>query len=397
MPRRQIIVENRTIMYAPEDAPPLGGRMMALVKARVRDELTGEPPASAVSVNPVGAKLFARVATDGLAGLVGIPQRAFPGLKTTNYDVVLSVRAAGYVPRDEAVQIPAKVNFPQTFQPFDAGDVFLHREPIIIKGRTLRVTGNTVASLASVAISISGIWRQSPRSTAVVPASPANVISIQPPLYHDRLQATASLRRRVFATPGSDLRLMDDARAGDINLRLANPVPLVAGELLLINALDQDRQECLSIDTVTPGSSPAQPVKIKLHFPLAFPHRRETIVRKVALSASGVAHQLDQSVNLLDPPARRGDGCLILDGLADLDQPPPQTYLVEISAGGATEYHTFNNFNTRSDADGFYRLPPLSRVTQAEVVADDGLGDIVTHIFSPNYDAPENQLDFVFN
>ena len=95
MPRRIVAVNSKTYVLATDDPPPLGGRTWALLRARVIDELTGEPLASEITLASDMVFASPRVTSDGLVGLVGVPYQVFPSLARQQYTVRLTVRAAG--------------------------------------------------------------------------------------------------------------------------------------------------------------------------------------------------------------------------------------------------------------------------------------------------------------
>ena len=78
MPRRVVEVDGRTYVFSPDDQPPLGGRLWALVRARLIDEMTGQPPAGPITLVSDMSFASPRVASDGIVGLIGIPQQSFP-------------------------------------------------------------------------------------------------------------------------------------------------------------------------------------------------------------------------------------------------------------------------------------------------------------------------------
>src|SRR5262245_785690 len=115
--RRIVQLENKTILFAPDDPVPPVDRIQALVKLRVTDELTGRPPDRQIAIDVQERAFFPRVANDGLAGLVGIPRQVFPALKTQDYFVHLTVRVGRYVPFNLKVKVEQKQNqsFPAAF------------------------------------------------------------------------------------------------------------------------------------------------------------------------------------------------------------------------------------------------------------------------------------------
>ncbi len=162
MSRRIVQTSERTYLFSPDDPAPLGGRLWELVKLRVIDELNGKPPNSSIAIQAKEKGLVPRVASEGIVGLVGVPQQVFPGLKTINYTVHLTVRAEGYAPRDVEAQVASDPFFPATFTPPPLINLTLHREPVVITGRTVQANGITTTPLAGSTVSVIGIWRTPP-------------------------------------------------------------------------------------------------------------------------------------------------------------------------------------------------------------------------------------------
>jgi hypothetical protein len=86
---------------------------------------------------------------------------------------------------------------------------------------------------------------------------------------------------------------------------------------------------------------------------------------------------------------------VFLDGLAGL----AATHEVQVNGlPGPDEYHELMQFSVVSDANGYYRMPPLSRVAQVEIHAEKILGPQtfqVTTTFQPDYLQRENRLDLM--
>src|ERR1044072_3017565 len=163
MLRRIVEANNRMYLFSPDDPPPLGARLWGMVKVRMIDELTGEPPDSIATVSALERNLFSRFTSDGIGGLVGIPQQVFPDLATTNRSVHLTVSANGYLPLDDTVDFLADATFPTTFSPPPSRTLALHREPTVITGRTVRNNGGAVPiAVTGATVNVTGIWRTAP-------------------------------------------------------------------------------------------------------------------------------------------------------------------------------------------------------------------------------------------
>src|SRR6478609_9431106 len=125
--RRTIVYPDRSYVIAPDDDPPVGARMTAIVGARVLDELTGEPPRSELTISTTTAGLAPRVTEDGIVGLAGIPTEVFSLLAGQPYGVDIVISAEGFVRHAQNVPIAAQGTFPTTFAFAPLADIALHR------------------------------------------------------------------------------------------------------------------------------------------------------------------------------------------------------------------------------------------------------------------------------
>jgi hypothetical protein len=387
MLRRTVESNSRSYLFSPDDVPPLGERTWALVKLRVTDELNGEPPDSTIIIQAKEQGFVPRVARDGIAGLAGIPQNVFPGLRTTNYIVHLTVSAEGYVSRDLQVPVPLDPTFPSTFKPPPLVNLALHREPVVIAGRTVRLNGNTTLPVIGAAVSVTGIWRTPPPANVLVPPAPPNLVALRPPLYSDRPALTQFMRRRDL-TPiiGSEKALVNDLLPGANPILLPDRLGLSVGDVLLIDATEPDLAEFIPIKTV-PLTSPAnQPTLITFEYPVIRAHRRHAVVQRVTPQPAGPTQQLTVDAIV-------GDTCVFLNGIAGL----AGAHEVLVS-GLPDEHHKLMTFSVMSDADGYYRMPPLSRLAQVEIHAEKVIGAQTFHAttnFRPDYRERENRMDLV--
>jgi hypothetical protein len=371
MARRIVVVNSQPYVFSPDDQPPLEGRLWALVRMQVIDELTGQAPASTITVEAEGTGFTPRVASGGLVGLTGIPSQVFPP------DVVrLTIRAAGYLPRTRLVQLMQMTEL-----------IALHREPTVITGRTVRANGNTTTPLAGATVRVTGIWRTPPPANMDVPADPPNLVSLRPPLYADRAVVTGHLQPRdLTPTVGDDKFLLEDILAGANPIRLSNRQNLAPGDMLLIDADQPDLTEFLAISTITGASTADQPARITLDYPVAWAHRRNAVVKKVSPLPPGAVQQFAVE-------ALAGDTCVFLDDVAGLTA----AHEVQITDGtNPDESHSLQTFSATSDTDGYYRLPPLSRVAQLRIHVEKTVG-VQTFTsqteFRPDYNLRENRLD----
>ena len=392
MTRRVETVNSNAYVFSPDDQPPLGQRFWAIVRARVIDELTGQPPLSAITIESDALHLVPRVASDGLVGLVGIPQQVFPALASQNYPpLMLKVKAPGYVTRKTLFPILQNIlqdpNFPGNFTPPPPAELSLHRKPTVIAGRVVRSSGNTTTPLSGAVISITGVWRKPPPANMTIASDPPDLVSLHPPLYSDRDTIAGQLTLgNLPAILGDDKLLLDDVSEGTNPVRLSNQQNLSPGDILLIDSDKPDIAEYIAIKTITGAGTVTQPATITLDYPLLHSHRRNALVQKVNPQPLGPQKQFTQE-------ALAGDTCVFLNNVTGLTTGNQ----VRIAGGpNPAEYHQVSHFSTISDAEGYYRLPPLSRVAQLEIRAEHGALEPVQMEFRPDYTLHENRLDFIF-
>lgn len=388
MARTVVTVGNRAYSFSPDDPVPVAGRDWAVVRLRLTDELTGTAPLRAIALSARQAGLYPRLAQDGLAALVGVPRNIFPALATQSYTVDLSVQAEGYVPREAQVQVPQDNRFLASFTPPPLVTLALHREPVVISGRTVRVSAGITQPVAGATVTVTGVWRTAPPANQIVPADPPNLVLLQPPLYSPRAALTGHLRRQNLSpVAGDDKQLFEAAPAGANPIRLSNRQNLAVGDLLLIDADNPDLAESLAITAIKGASTPDQPARVTLAYPVVYPHRQNALIQKLNPQAPGFNQPLADA-------AIAGDSCVFLNsvsGLAGFSQ-------IRLSGGpNPAEYHSIRLFTATSDADGYYRLPPLSRVAQLAVRAAKAPLTPVQTEFRPDYTVRENRLDFIFS
>ncbi|HEY3282020.1 MAG TPA: hypothetical protein VGN26_07065 [Armatimonadota bacterium] len=283
------------------------------------------------------------------------------------------------------------------FATVDLQDLKLHREPVVISGRVVQSGGVGTLPLAGATVRIIGLWRTPPPAHIVVPPDPANLIALDPPLYADRPAGLGRLRRQdlppIVDPIPQEKRLVDDTGAGATTLHLSNRLGLGIGTVLLLDAEVSDLQEHLTITAFSGALNPAQPARVTLDHPMAYDHRRGALVQRVNPQPQGPQRILAPDPLPGEPDALAGDTTLLLNTLAGLAT--GQT--VRVSGGVAPpEYHRLARYSVTSDADGYYRLPPLGRVAQLRLRAENVPLVPIELEYRPDYTQRENRLDLLF-
>jgi hypothetical protein len=322
-----------------------------------------------------------------LAGVVGAPRDTLSLLASQSYTFDLTFGADGYLPVPVAVTIPQDPTFPLTFTPIHLGDLLMHREPVVLRGRTVLNSGGIATPVGGATVAITGLWSTAPPANVIVPPGPPNVVSLSPPLYFARTTAAGTLRRHeLVPVAGADKSLLTYGLPGASALRLSDRVGLSVGDIAVVDESDLERTEYLPITAISGLTTPDQPATITLAHPLAHRHRVGATVRKVTPQPPGPTTACTRE-------AIAGDTCFFVASVAGLNT----VHVVEIAGGPApAEYHGLRTFSVTSDTQGYFRLPPLSRVAQVEIQATDGVHTPVTRTFSPDYAETENRIDFVF-
>jgi hypothetical protein len=251
---------------------------------------------------------------------------------------------------------------------------------LLIDGRVELQTAAATTPIAGATVAITKLWRQIPSPVLNPPPDPFQPLSLDPALAASRPIATTLRRRSAIVAP-STFVLLDDLQPGLTTFRLSNTVGLAPGQILAFDRLDLDHREFVAIDSITGAISPLQPATIQLRFALAYRHFK---VESVTLGPAG-------AVNTLGVPAIEGDRVFLADSLNGI----VTGTLIEISGGAAPdEYRTGSIFSVTSDVRGFYRLPPLSRVGQLELTAQDGVHLPFPRMLIPKYEEGHSSADF---
>jgi hypothetical protein len=451
--RRNISVAARSYIFSPVGPELLSYRHWAVISCNVVDELTTATPRTPLSISTDFLGLKGKVAADGIIGLVGRPWEVFPPLLSPSYDVEFEVRAPGYIPHRQVVTVstnqrslttnvlagsaiielsssagiqpgqflllgppdrqeilevlsvgpgPSQVTLvagPEDdhstgdivvvdfFDTIDLGSIELRRDPVVIQGRIVALdpVSNESVPVPAATVSITNLWRQPIPATGPTPPADDPVVYIQPSLYADR-STTDDVRVEDMAPVlGDPKSLVELAEQGDTQLYLSNSQGLSIGDTLMIDFADSGRTERISILNIGPAVSVTQPTLITLEYPVKHAHRVGAIVYRGLPGAIGPQRQISVS-------AYRGDACVFVNDVTGI--PAGQVATRVFGGASADEYHQIEKFVVSSDADGYYKFPPLSRVAELRIHAErlPASADVE---FRPNYAQRENRLDIL--
>jgi hypothetical protein len=368
----------------PDDPPVAADRLRAVVRWSAVDEITGSGPNLDYTIRTDALGLTARVARDGFMGLVGNPARLYPGLDAATVTLAWTLTSPGYLLRELSIVLGPVAGFPHQFAPADAGVVMLHRDPIVLRGRVVQLVAGQLdpVPMALVPVSIAGVWWTFPPSN-VDPNTviePPNLVSLHPGLYADRMNGADSLQRRDLAhVAGQDKTLALPAVIGDTTARISDQIGVAPGTILAFEPARADRVEYVVVTAVVGASTPDQAATATLAHRLQLDHEQGTDVYVVAPQAPAAA-------NLMTRDGVRSDQVAFLAGLAGIT-----AGVVEIGGGSApVEYQTASLYSVTSDSNGFYRLPPLSRVASVKLQTP-----ALSLVTSPDYGRYENLVDVV--
>jgi len=271
---------------------------------------------------------------------------------------------------------------------------------VMLAGRVTRLVAGAPVPIVGGAVTLAKLWRQAPPAGVSVPPEPpvpgvpppptfpAPILAIHPPLYAD-VPAGALMEIEDRPLDGAFVakRLHTDTAADSERLAMSDWQTIAVGDVLAIDDDDDDRRELFEVTSLPPpGSSTASPGLIGLDRPTAMAHRAGCPVRRLG-APSGAASVA------LNYPGAAGDTTLLLDttGLAGghqiriVDPGPP-----------AHSYHRMALYDAVTDADGYFRLPPLTRTGRIELHAQNGTATLTAdHELVPDYRLPINQHDMI--
>lgn len=278
-------------------------------------------------------------------------------------------------------------------------NVELHRVPTWISGRILKRVGAVITPLALANVRLSKVWRRLPAASSTVPPDPpvtggpipalpwpAPIAAIRPPCYADLGAASSvTIEDRPVDAVMTAKTLLDDVPVGATEVRLSDALGLALNDILAIDADDEGRREIVEAASITLSGTAADWATVTLSQPLAFRHARQRIVRRLSAPVGGPTIAFNYA-------AQQGDGAVLFDttGIAG-------THQVRLADPGPPiirSYHRLDIISAVTDANGFYRLPAVTRAGKVEVLAQDsGSAAKNADELVPDYTLTENPLD----
>jgi hypothetical protein len=394
---RTIIDKGTQYTFCPADEPtaanrqpPTANRQRAIMQGRFLDELTGREITADISVATRIEGLNPRVALGGIAGLVGSPGRLFPDLVGSPVEIDMTVTASRYIERRFQETLGPIAGFPDAFQSIDLGDVPMHRLPTVVRGRVVQSGTMPRTPLTGVTARLDGVWHTFPAADVdpltVIEAS--NIASATPGLYARRTAGTDILRQRTMVlAAGEEKQLTRSQGRGSADIHLSDRVNLNIGDVLAINPAHPNLVEYIPVIAIDTASASNRPATVTLAFGLANDQKETTTVVRATPQAPGGDNALARDGTI-------GDQTIFLTGLIGLSG----ASVIEITGSGPDEYQSAALYETTSDADGYFRMPPISRVAVMRIHAERAdLPQPVDFNYSPEYDLSENRADIVFS
>ncbi|MDB5812224.1 MAG: hypothetical protein JWN94_4346 [Betaproteobacteria bacterium] len=286
--------------------------------------------------------------------------------------------------------------YSDNFAPAPMVDLHLRHVPLVINGRVVRrnTALNTTAPVAAASIAVTDFWRT---QQAVRTHQPGAMTNVNPALrsFAIALASAVSVERVAGATfagsmplPGTPAmvkHVMAAADEGSRRVTLSDRIGLAIGGIVQLD-VDPERAEFQTITGVPALGGLNEPARVDLALPLVYAHETGAPVERINAAAPTPAPRAFKD------GAKAGDRTIFVDSPAGL----ASQGTLRITDGVAPdEYHAFARYETQSDSDGYFRLPPLHRVAQVHITATAG-ADVQEADLQPRYGDAEHRLDIVF-
>jgi hypothetical protein len=339
-------------LYDPDAPRRAGERWRAIARARVADEITLEAIRHQIRVSAERDDLVPRVASDGLVGVIGRPAQLFPTLAAAAVDLHLTIDVPGYLPLPLDGTLGPIAGFPDTFAALDLGSALLHRRGVAIEGRVVQNL-TTAPPIAGASVAIEGVWSTLPPPNWTPPAleEAPMLVALDPGLYAPRGVATTIAQRNLVLSAQTKTLVLP-LIAGAQRARISDRDGLGAGDVLVIDRDDPAHFEAIELAQVDSASSVDQPAWITLAHPAAHLHRDGAVCTAATPQAPINGTTFARAGIAGDPVAALAVVPAFASGV-----------VVEVDDAITTrEFQRIGVHATTSDADGYFRLPPIARV-----------------------------------
>jgi hypothetical protein len=296
----------------------------------------------------------------------------------------MSIEAPGFMMHRHDVLIPMDPLFPGVFAPVDLGVIALRRNAATLTGRVTRLAVPDPVPISGASIRVTGIWRNPPPAILPPPPDPANIIFVSPGAALQRSAATANVRaRNLTPVAGQDKELVGEALEKSLSVRISDRVGIGVGSILTVDPEDVGRTEHFTAASVAGGITVNEPATVSLDVGLLRRHRRGAMVRPMTAAAPGANNALADDIE-------SGDVSLLLSSMSGL----AGASHIEVDDGIAPrEFHTVQLYETVTSTEGFYALPPIHRVAQLQITADDGVNPPSVTTVRLDYTRESNRHD----
>jgi hypothetical protein len=280
--------------------------------------------------------------------------------------------------------VPQQPSFPDDFVDVDLGALALRRRPVSLIARALELDPqHRPVAVSGATIEISTMWRRTRDLTGA--ATPANLVALRPAMSAPRPQPGTTLEAVNIAPVVEVPRTLErDTAPGEVTAEVSRTGAVAPGSLVAFDRADADRSELIEIQDVRGPSDPDSPATFVLAFPVQHRHAHGTTAEAVTATPAGLP------TAQLSDAAMPSDATVFVTLLAPFAAAP----IVRISGGAAPdEYAVASRYRMVTDADGYARFPPLTRVAAVEVIAN-APGPLAAGPapWTPRYSDAENQL-----
>lgn len=348
------------------------------------------------------------VTLNSTAGLVAGQTLLFGPATAPQYVRIQTLGLANQLTLEAGLQQPQVLGnpvFPDAFAAPPPDSIALRRASVRILGRVVNrdTSANVSTPVANASIVVTDFWRT--RAAVMANTAHGSMTDPVPALRQFAVSVTpGALATRAVGAPvgtialpvvvGDDRVFARPIAAGEAAVRVTTgqnllppPAPL-ANRLLLIAPDDPLVAEYQTIATLELVGAVDEPAELGFDLPLCRAHREGTRVTRINAPLA-----LPPTPQALRDATAPGDYCLFLDDVSTL----ATSGTLRLTGGGAAdEFQRYAQLAVKSDADGYFRLPPLQRMARVAITIDDGLGHVQTIELDPQYGVAEQRIDVVY-